>query len=402
MRVAVVTWSSRRVGGVEDYVSILLPALRRAGHEVALWHEIDEPGDRVRIQLPEGTPCFSGAAMGAGASLDALRAWKPDVIYNQGLSDPALGMRMSAIAPSVFFLHSYVGTCISGGKTFTRPTTMPCHRRFGWPCLLHYFPHGCGGRSPVTMGRQFVRQSAQLALLRQQTSIVTHSDHMRDEMSRHGLRADVLPYPIEARGTADTHVGSGAWRLLFTGRMDYLKGGLVLLDALPKVLARAGHPLQVTFAGDGPDRAAWEKRAHQVRQDTRDLTIAFTGWIALEEVASLMTKADLLVVPSVWPEPFGSVGPFAGQYGLPAAAFAVGGIPQWLADGVSGHLAPGDPPTADGLAQAIVACLENPLHYAALREGARQMAGKFTMDRHIPALLGTLERASATRARDAG
>jgi glycosyltransferase involved in cell wall biosynthesis len=80
----------------------------------------------------------------------------------------------------------------------------------------------------------------------------------------------------------------------------------------------------------------------------------------------------------------------AGQRGLPAAAFAVGGIPQWLHDGVTGHLAPGDPPTSAGLARAIVACLEDPAHYLALREGARQMAGAFTMEKHLPELLKAL------------
>ena len=58
-----------------------------------------------------------------------------------------------------------------------------------------------------------------------------------------------------------------------------------------------------------------------------------------------MKNMDLLVVPSVWPEPFGLVGPEAAHHGVPSAAFAVGGIPEWLVDGVSGHLAAGDRPT---------------------------------------------------------
>jgi glycosyltransferase involved in cell wall biosynthesis len=105
-----------------------------------------------------------------------------------------------------------------------------------------------------------------------------------------------------------------------------------------------------------------------------------------------MKNSDLLVVPSLWPEPFGSIGAEAGHHGLPAAAFAVGGIPQWLADGISGHLAPGDPPTPAGLARAITQCLEDPNHYAALREGAVRTAATFSMERHLPELIRVLDR----------
>jgi glycosyltransferase involved in cell wall biosynthesis len=397
MRVALITWSARRVGGVEDYLSILLPALHCAGHQVALLHEIDEPSNRAQIDRPADTPTFCVAAMGVDAALAALRDWKPDVLYNQGTSDPSLESRLMDIAPSVFFLHSYAGTCISGGKTFTRPRPVVCDRRFGWPCLLHYFPHGCGGRSPVTMWRQFARQSAQQDVLRRYASIVTHTEHMRGEMARHGLLADVVPFPIEARATVPTQFGGKRWRLLFAGRMDVLKGGLFLLDALPHVMTIAKRPVHLTLAGDGPDRARCEVRARQLVAEWPDLTIDFTGWVPQAQVTALIKGADLLVVPSLWPEPLGSVGPAAAQQGVPAAAFRVGGIPQWLIDGVSGHLAPASPPTAAGLAHAIVRCLEDPVHYTRLREGAARIALNFTMERHLPALLPLLERAVAGR-----
>ncbi len=397
MRIGVVTWSSRRVGGVEDYLSILLPALNQAGHEVALFSEIDEPANRAPIELPRNAPAFSVAASGAASALDGLRTWKPDVIYNQGLSDPELACSTAKVAPSVFFLHSYAGTCISGGKTFTRPSAVPCDRRFGWPCLLHYFPHGCGGRSPITMWQQFVKQSSQQNMLKEQAAIITHTDHMRDEMQRHGLMAQVLPYPIETRMLAANQYVGRRWRLLFVGRMDRLKGGLMLLDALPEVLAAAKRPVHLALAGDGPERLTWEARASELRGLYPDLSIEFTGWVSQTKVSGLMLGADLLVVPSLWPEPLGSVGPAAGQLGLPSAAFRVGGIPQWLVDGSTGHLAPANPPTAQGLARAIVRCLEDPVHYASLSEGAKEMSAKFTMQRHLPALLPVLERASASR-----
>jgi glycosyltransferase involved in cell wall biosynthesis len=396
MRVAVVTWSSRRVGGIEEYLSILIPALHAMpGIDVALWHEMDEPVNRRRMEVPEGVLAISVAEKGVDAALAALRAWRPDVLYTQGLMDLDAEEKLLALAPSVFFIHTYAGTCISGGKTFTRPTVVPCDRTFGWPCLAHYFPHGCGGRSPITMWQQFQRQNQQLGILRRYNAIVTHTDHMRKEMAKHGLHANVVSYPVVAQTVGAAHLIDGTWRLLFAGRMDALKGGLYLIDAMPEVVAAAHRRVRVVLAGDGPGRARWEARAREVQAATPNLTFEFTGWVAQEQVGTLMTNADLLVVPSLWPEPFGSVGPCAGHHGVPAAAFAVGGIPQWLIDDVSGHLAPADPPTPSKLARAIVRCLEDPLHYTALSNGARQVSSRFTMAHHLPELIAVLERVSA-------
>ena len=395
MRIALVTWSPRRVAGVEEYVSLVIPAMHAAGHQVALWHEVDGSHDRQPIHLPPGVPRFSAEQLGVDAALRALSFWAPDIVYVQGLRDVKTEAKVLEIAPAVLFLHTYSGTCISGSKTFARPALMPCDRRFGVPCLVNFFPRGCGGNSPVTMWKLFNRESERLQLLGRYRSIVTHSHHMRDEMEKHGLHASVIPFPVEAHTIDEMAAVQDTWHLLFAGRMHYLKGGLLLLDALADVTARSGRAIRVTFAGDGPDRPEWEARGRRLQSRTPDLlTIEFTGWLTQQQIGELLSRVHLLVVPSVWPEPLGSVGPAAAQHGIPAAAFAVGGIPEWLVDGVSGHLAPATPPTAARLGEAIVRCLNDPKHYAELRGGAREIAAKFTMTRHLPALVGAFERAT--------
>jgi len=105
------------------------------------------------------------------------------------------------------------------------------------------------------------------------------------------------------------------------------------------------------------------------------------------------------VVPSLWPEPFGLVGIEAGHLGVPAVGYAVGGIPDWLIAGVSGELAPGDPPSPRGLADAIVRALSNHDHYNRLCAGARQTAELFSVDQHVnhlEAILSRITRGTST------
>ena len=423
MRIAVVNWSIRRVGGVETYLNTIIPELSRAGHEIGFWSEVDGPVDRAQIELPIDAPAWCVSSIGAEPALAALREWRPDVIYSHKLNDPDLESQLLGLAPSVFFAHDYNGTCISGTKTFQFPIVQPCSRRFGWQCLVHYFPHRCGGLSPITMFKLYGLQARRLENLHQYKAIVTHSDHMLAELIKHGLsplRAYNFPYYVQPAHTNEKPgdqltpppSGSGSmaqteetsstipamrvpekFHLLFSGRMEYLKGGHIFLDALPEVALALDQPLHVTLAGDGRERRALERRAAALRNS--QLELEFPGWVDRSRIEALLRNCDLLVVPSLWPEPFGLVGPEAGQYGVPVAAFDVGGIHDWLLQGVNGFLASGRPPTAAGLAEAIIKCLRDPATHARLRAGAVEVSRQFNINNHLTALLAVFASVTA-------
>jgi glycosyltransferase involved in cell wall biosynthesis len=417
LRIAIVNWSRRRVGGVETYLSTIIPELSRAGHEISFWCETEEPAEREEIGLPDGAPAWCVATLGVDQALAALRDWRPAVIYTHKVSDPDLESKVLKLAPSVFFAHDYNGTCISGSKTFKYPVVQPCNRRFGWQCLMYYFPHRCGGLSPITMFTLYGVQAKRLRNLHDYKAIVTHSDHMLSELIKHGLspqRAYNFPYYVQSRKMNGQSVPRDAmvsalatdqntnskqspgshWNLLFSGRMENLKGGQVLIDALPQAAAMLDRPLHVTFAGDGRERRAWERRT--ARLVNQKLTVDFIGWVNRQRIEGLLETCDLLVVPSLWPEPFGLVGPEAGLFGVPVAAFAVGGIPDWLVNGVNGYLAPGDPPTSAGLTQAIISCLQDTVTHARLRQGAMKIAQQFNIKNHMAALLQVFNSVTAS------
>jgi glycosyltransferase involved in cell wall biosynthesis len=348
--------------------------------------------------------------MGTRQALAALEQWRPDVIYVHGMYLQSAAPVVE-IAPVVLFAHGYYGTCISGNKMFAAPRPRPCARRFGLRCFVHYYPHRCGGLNPMRMLLDYSSQAARLALMRRYAAILTTSDHMRAEFVRHGLspeRVHTLRPPLAPdrffqppAGAENARVPATAdreLRLLFAGRMTGLKGGLIMIDALAPVASALKRPLRVTFVGDGPDRPRWEQRARRAQTASSNLQIEFTGWLDPSRLGQLMLDSDLLVVPSTWPEPFGLVGPEAGVHGLPAAAFAVGGIPEWLRDGVNGRLAPGDPPSAAGLAHAIVECVRDPAELARLKNGALEQARRYGLQAHIDALLAIFASVTGVKA----
>ena len=179
--------------------------------------------------------------------------------------------------------------------------------------------------------------------------------------------------------------------------MDPLKGSRLLLKALPRVRAAITGRIVLTFAGDGHDLEPSRSEAARIVSSLPDTDVDFLGWVPPARCRALLSASDVLVVPSLWPEPHGLAGLEALRAGVPIAAFAVGGIPEWLKDGETGALAPADPPTADGLASAIVRCLTTPAIRTSTQQQARDGA-EASIGQHLGALTPLLEAAAAAEA----
>jgi glycosyltransferase involved in cell wall biosynthesis len=121
----------------------------------------------------------------------------------------------------------------------------------------------------------------------------------------------------------------------------------------------------------------------------------FVGWVGAERRLELLRLADALVVPSLWPEPFGMVGVEAASFGVPAVAYSVGGIVDWLRPGVNGELADGNGFSVAALARALVRALRDPHHYRRLQLGAWEVAREFAASRHVAELESFFEEISS-------
>jgi glycosyltransferase involved in cell wall biosynthesis len=125
--------------------------------------------------------------------------------------------------------------------------------------------------------------------------------------------------------------GRSTKMVLFVGRLSFEKGVPLLLQASKRI--STSH--QVVVAGDGGDRDRIEATAHQLGISER---IQFAGWVEGDGLGALYAKASVVVMPSHSAETFGLVGLEAMVHSCPVVAFGVGGISDWLQDGVNGFL----------------------------------------------------------------
>ena len=162
------------------------------------------------------------------------------------------------------------------------------------------------------------------------------------------LEAEVVPdaltgFPVDADKVAEIRAAYPGKTLI--GHVAALshshKGQSTIIDVARNVAA--SHPdWHFLLCGDGKDKGRF-------RQEIGDLTnIELVGWV--DNVGDYLSAFDMFVYPSLH-EALGSTLLDAMQFGLPIVASNVGGIPEFVEDGVNGILA--EPENAPRLQKGI-------------------------------------------------
>lgn len=114
----------------------------------------------------------------------------------------------------------------------------------------------------------------------------------------------------------------------YIGTLTKIKGVDLLIRAFEKVETEA----KLIIVGDGPERKKLEEMAGS------NSNIIFLGEVEHEDISSIYERSDIVVVPSVWPEPLSRVLLEAAHFGKPILATDVGGSPEVIEDGYNGLL----------------------------------------------------------------
>ncbi len=186
-------------------------------------------------------------------------------------------------------------------------------------------------------------------------------------------------------------LGLGGRRVLLTiARLVARKGIDSVLRALPAV-RRAVPDVAYLVCGEGPERERLEALAREL--GVLDL-VRFPGGVPDDELTHWYCAGDVFVMPSRSEPPdvegFGIVFLEAGACERPVVAARAGGVPDAVADGVSGLLvAPGD---VDELAAKLVELLRDPARAAELgRRGRARVVSDLNWERVAERTLEALE-----------
>jgi glycosyltransferase involved in cell wall biosynthesis len=248
------------------------------------------------------------------------------------------------------------------------------------PIVVHTF-HGHVLRGYFGPVRTSFFRLLERALARVSTRLIAVSPQVRDELVALKVapaeKFAVIRLGIELgeRVELDEGLGAETRRVLgiapdrfvvgWIGRMTGIKSTDVVLRAFA-ALRRRGVDAVLCLVGDGPDRDALERRAHELGVMRHCLFLGYQ-----EEVARFYAAFDAFLLASENEgTPVTTIESLAA--GRPVVATRVGGIPDVVEDGVDGFLA--EPRDPEGLAERLERLARDPELRARMGRAGRERA----------------------------
>lgn len=229
------------------------------------------------------------------------------------------------------------------------------------------------------------------------TSLIAVSKTVKEEYARAGFdpaRIEVIYNGINPRFLTSPPLRSASddegLQLLFVGRLRVEKGIIIIFKALDLIINQQKQsqvkspPIHLNIFGDGDDVYVNELRQFLREKHLEDVA-TFHGRVRQDELIQQYDRSDIMLVPSLWKEPFGLVIAEAMARELPVIASNVGGPAEIITHNVNGLLI--EPGNEQALTSAISLLIENPEKRTQLGRAARSIVqAHFTIEengRHV-------------------
>lgn len=193
---------------------------------------------------------------------------------------------------------------------------------------------------------------------------IVYNDFMREKLSPYVRSIHIIPSGVDTRQfyPAAVEPKSSPVKLFLPGRAnDSLKGLDVLIEA-GRILQGEGLRFEIhyTAAMDCLTREHW---------------LINRGWVGPQQLPELYREMDIVVVPSIWVEPFGITALEGMASGLPVVASRIGGLQHSVAHEETGCL------VETGNAKALADALRRLIVDSDLRNRMGQCGRQRAMER---------------------
>ena len=383
-------------GGVETYLLNLIPRLKERGVEgrvlfgtgsedgpvledtVAL-PALAQPGDDPEVERAVRTQIEDCGA---------------DVVHLHGIGNLGVYRAAMASAPVVMTGHDYRPIC-PASSFFYKRSQQVCTRTCGPGCFAVTLKHHCLTPRPNFAKKFYQRSRWVMNHAQDFAALIAPSEAAATRYRAAGFsdeQVQVIPYfcPIEPAETA--RAVPDVPMLTYMGRISPNKGWEYFVDALGKLPAHVHG--RMIGASKPEHQAAIKARAERAGCTER---LEIIPWANRDEIEQFVRETSILVFPSIWPETLGIVGLEAFARGVPVIASDIGGVPQWLDEGVNGYRVP--PKSSDAIAQAAEKLLADPVLLASFgAAGLETIRTRFLPHHHEDKLCAVYEAAIASRA----
>ncbi|WP_284641733.1 glycosyltransferase family 4 protein [Paenibacillus silviterrae] len=273
------------------------------------------------------------------AWVEAANAYSPDLIvwHIQGPRSAAVIKRLSQSYPVSATIH---GVMCPSGSRLCRDRDEICYQASGASCYSRWYLRKCGTSASPFAAYQAVKEHKQvMEALKRCERVYAVSQAIRGFLSIEGVSTDRITVFDNTLGglkqlpALQLPAARGKLSLLYVGRLVYAKGVQYLLRAVRHLVDR-GLEVECVIAGEGWYEPALRQLAEELKLPEQ--LVHFAGKVPGQVIDRYYAEADVVIVPSVWPDPSPLVVPEARKLGKPVIVFEAGGLPEWaeFMDGV--------------------------------------------------------------------
>ncbi len=372
-------------GGEDVVVDAEIALLRAKGHDVALFERSSEQLSESPLSMARELVWNSKIS----AELEqAAAAFDPDVVHVHNTFPFISPAAYTAVQgrPVVQTLHNFRLLCPQAMLLRKGKVCEDCVGKMPWRGVLH----GCYRSSRMhsaAIAGMLVAHRAIGTWRTRVTRYVALNEFGRIKFIEGGLpagRISVKPNFVDAPSLSLSEPREG---FLFVGRLAPEKGIGLLAEAAISLAGSAS----VRVAGSGPEDALLVTTPN----------VKVLGALSAAEVMAEMSRAQALVMPSLWYETFGLVIIEAFAAGLPVIASRLGSMATLVREGKTGLLF--EPGNVNDLVDKLRWALTHPHDMAIMGAQARaEYEALYTPSRNYVQLMDIYKEAMADAEQDAG